>query len=92
MLAAGNILSAYVHLEFLVVVCCGHQSRGHMDHDGLCTYTFRDICVKLGFHLYGCVMRTRHALCGNKCLQWECGCRFMVRIRHTESGHVVCIY
>ena len=41
--------SAYVHLAFLVVVCCGdvhgQLTQGHIDRDGLCTYTFRDICV-----------------------------------------------
>ena len=41
--------SAYVHLAFLVAVCCGdvqrQLTRGHEDRDGLCTYTFRDVCV-----------------------------------------------
>ena len=54
---------------------------------------------ELGFHMYRCVMRTRHAVCGNKWLHCESigvisyvrmRIWFVVRIRmrQTESVHV----
>ena len=54
-----------------------------------------DTHPKVGYHMYGCIMRTRHAVCGNRWVQWErikvilyVQMRFVVRIRTRQTESV----